>query len=129
MMRMNYEGVIIEESLKDASVLKITKIISTKVETVTEKHKTPWIKQWTLHIVEISESDADAVAESISHALDTEHSWYADFKNDSIHFIIFRDKVFKVDRAKKEEYDAATKYGIEQGIPAYQVDFSPHILT
>ena len=124
---MDYEGVIIEESLQDTSILKDMKIVSTKVEPVTEEHKTPWLKQWTLHMVSIPESDAEVVAEKISHALEARDSWYADFKNDQTHFIIYRGKVFKVDRTKKEDYDAATKYGIEQGIPAYQVDFSPHM--
>ena len=124
---MNYEGVIIKESLQDSSVLKDMTIVATKVEPVTEKHKTPWLKQWTLHTVEIPESNAEAIAEKISYALETRDSWYADFKNDRTHFIIFREKVFKVDRSKREEYDAATTYGIAQGIPAYQVDFSPHI--
>ena len=38
---MNYEGIIIEESLERADVLKDVKIVSTKVEPVIEKHKTP----------------------------------------------------------------------------------------
>lgn len=124
---MNYQGIIIEESLQDPSVLKDMHIVSTKVEPVTEKHRTPWLKQWTLHTVEIPGSEADAVAEKLSHALEARDSWYADFKNDNTHFIVYREKVFKVNRSKREEYDAATKYGIDQGIPAYQVDFSPHM--
>ncbi|MBI2021543.1 hypothetical protein HYS93_01520 [Candidatus Daviesbacteria bacterium] len=44
---MNFKGVVIEESLKDTSVLKEAKILSTKVELVTKKHKTPWLKKWT----------------------------------------------------------------------------------
>ena len=124
---MDYEGVIIEESLRDTSMLKAINIVSTKVEPVTEEHKTPWLKQWTLHTVTIPDKDAEGVAEKLSHALDTKDNWYADFKNDRIHFIIFRDKVFRVDRSKKEDYEAATKYGIELGIPDYQVDFSPHV--
>jgi hypothetical protein len=124
---MDFEGVIIEESLRDTSVLKDMHIASTKVEPVTEEHKTPWLKQWTLHTVVIPEKEAEKVADMLSRALDTKDSWYADFKNDHIHFIIYRDKVFKVDRSKKENYDAATKYGIKQGIPEYQVDFSPHM--
>ena len=52
---MPYRGVIIEESLEDKDVLKEVRILSTKVEPVTEKHKTPRIKQWTLHTVEIPE--------------------------------------------------------------------------
>ncbi|OWK26922.1 MAG: hypothetical protein US76_02330 [Parcubacteria group bacterium GW2011_GWA2_38_13b] len=124
---MNYTGVIIEESLESKDILKDVKISDTKVEEVVEEHKTPWIKQWTLHTVEIEENQADNVAEKISKALDSKHSWYADFKNDSFHYIIFRDKFFKVDRSKKEQYDDVVKFGISLGIPDYQLDFSPHI--
>jgi len=124
---MNYQGVIIEESLEDKKVLGKIRILATKIEQVTEKHKTPWIKQWTLHTVEITENEADNVAEEISKSLDSKHNWYADFKNETTHYIIFRNRVFKIDRTKKEQYDEATRYGISLGIPDYQVDFSPHI--
>ena len=50
---MNYKGVIIEESLENKDVLKDVTVLGTKVEDVTEGHKTPWIKQWTLHTVEV----------------------------------------------------------------------------
>lgn len=124
---MDYTGVIIEESLENKHLLKDIKISSTKVEGVIERHKTPWIKQWTLYTVEILENQADHIAEKISKALDSKHSWYADFKNDSFHYIIFRDKFFKVDRSKKKQYDDAVKFGLSLGIPDYQLDFSPHI--
>ena len=122
-----YKGVIIEESLENKDVLKDVTIISTKVEQATEEHKTPWVKQWTLHTVEIPEGKEEAIAEKLSKALDNQHNWYADFKNKEYHFIIFRDKVFKVNRTSKEEYDAVIKYGLSLGIPNYQLDFSPHI--
>lgn len=126
---MDYRGVIIEESLEDLGVLANVKVLKRDVETVTADHKTPWLKQWTMDTVEIPEGEAVAVAEKLSHSIDPAHksSWYADFKNDSTHFVIFRDKWFKIDRAKKEEYAAATAYGISIGIPPHQVDFSPDI--
>lgn len=124
---MNFKGVIIEESLEDVSVLGEVKIFSTKVEPVTEEHKTPWIKQWTLHDVKVSAEKAAEVAEKISSALDREHDWYADYKTDTEHYVIYRDKVFHItDRSDKEQYAAATAYGISIGIPAYQVDFAPN---
>ena len=49
----------------------------------------------------------------------------ADFKNDTHHYIIFRDKVFYIDRKSKEQYDEAKRYGISLSIPEYQVDFAP----
>ena len=123
----NFNAVIIEESLENKDVLQKVKIIETKVEEVTEEHKTPWIKQWTLHTIEILENQADETAEDLSKSLDSEHSWYADFKNDKFHYIIFRNNIFKVDRSKPEQYAEVTKYGLTLGIPDYQLDFSPHI--
>ena len=125
---MHFTGVIIEESLEDVSVLRDVKIVSTEVKQVTEKYKTPWIKQWTLHTVEIPAGKAAGIAAKISKVLDWEHNWYADYKTDTEHYIIYRDKVFHVtNRSSKDQYDEATKYGISIGIPDYQVDFSPHI--
>jgi hypothetical protein len=123
----NFIGVIIEESLENKDILKNIKILSTEIEQVTEEHKTPWIKQWTLHSVEIPEEQADETAKIISQALESEHNWYADFKNKSTHYIIFRNKVFKIDRTSKEQYDEAKQYGIALGIPEYQVDFHPEV--
>ena len=123
----NFSGVIIKESLEYKDVLQKVKIIGTKVEEVTEEHKTPWIKQWTLHTVEILENQADEIAEDLSNSLDSKHDWYADFKNDKFHYIIFRNKVFRIDRSKPEQYQDVTKYGVSLGIPDYQLDFSPHI--
>lgn len=125
---MDYEGVIIEESLENKAVLGEVKVVDTKIEPVTDEHKTPWIKQWTLHTVKIAKEKAAEVSEKLSKALDSQHNWYADFKTDNDHYIIFRNKVFHVtDRTSKEEYDEVTKYGLTLGIPEYQLDFSPHI--
>ena len=123
----NFIGVIIEESLENKTVLQKVKIIHTKIEQVTEKHKTPWINQWTLHTVEIPENHAKGIAKEISTTLASTHAWYADFKNNLFHYIIFRNRVFRVDRSQQGQYNEATAYGLTLGIPAYQLDFSPHI--
>lgn len=124
-----FQGVIIKESLEDESILDKIDIISTEVKQVTEKYKTPWVKQWTLHTVEVEADYADMVAQEISKALDHVHNWYVDFKNKETHYIIFRDKVFKIDRTNVNQYDEATKYGISIGIPEYQVDFAPNVVN
>lgn len=124
---MNYNGVIIEESLENKDILKDLTILSTKVEQVTDEHQTPWLKQWTLHTVEIPEGGGEGIAEKLSQTLDSQHAWFADFKNEKFHYVIFRGKVFKVDRSKPEQYKEVTNYGISLGIPDYQLDFSPSI--
>ena len=121
----NYQGVIIEESLKNKDILKKVKIVQTKVEQVTNEHKTPWVSEWTLHTVLLPETEAEAAANELSKSLDSDHAWYADFKNETHHYIIFRDKVFYIDRKNREQYNEAKRYGISLGIPEYQVDFAP----
>ena len=124
---MSYRGTIIEESLQDKAILKEISILRTRVAKVTERDKTPWLEKWTLHTVEIPEEKAGEVAEELGQALESEHSWYADFKNATHHYIIFRNKIFYIDRHNEEEYQQAREYGISLGIPKYQVDFSPDI--
>ncbi len=113
---MQYQGVIIEESLVDKSILGKVKIKSTKIEPITSEHKTPWLKQWTLHNVLIDEKAANEIAEEISKSFDYSHgsAWYADFKNN---------------RSKLEEYRKATNYGISFGIPKYQADFASNVIV
>ena len=125
---MNYTGDIIEESLADPTTLKGVQIISTRVEPVTPGHKTSWLQQWTLHTIEVPESDAPRSAQALSHALEkNHHNWYIDFKNDTTHYVIFPDKVFVVDRSQPEQYKPAVSYGVKWGVPRHQLDFSPEI--
>ncbi len=126
---MNFRGTVIEESLEDPRILKNVTIIQTTVKPATTREKTPWIKQWTLHTVEVPEQEAGSLAEALSVKLDGTHPWYADFKDDKNHYIVFRNKVFHVNRTKPEDYQKATAYGLTLGIPDYQLDFSEHILT
>jgi hypothetical protein len=126
----SFTGDVIEESLENKEVLKKIKIVSTRVEAVIEKHQTPWLSQWTLHTVDIPENEAEKIAEEISRSLDRDHggSWYADFKNATHHYIIYRDKIFYVDRKSKTQYEAARQYGLALGIPEYQVNFLPEVV-
>jgi len=117
----NYKGDIIEESLSDKGVLKEANIISTRVEKVTNEHQTPWLSQWTLDSIEVTENEAESLAKKLSKALDPEHGWYIDYRNDQYHFVIFKDKVFKIDRSKKSDYDEMIKYGLSVGTPDYQL--------
>ena len=108
--RFYYRGVVIEESLENKDVLKEIEILKTKIEPVKEKHKTSWVKQWTLHTVEIKEENADKVAEQLSQNLDKKHSWYADFKNKHYHFIVYQGKIFKVDLKNPTKYSQLRIY-------------------
>lgn len=124
-----FRGIIIEESLHDTSVLKQFPIVETEVEQVTPNFGTPWLKQWTLHTIEVPEDQIADFSQAVQSALDSSRSnWYVDFKNDATHYIIFKNRIFVIDRTKKEQYQEATDYGISLGIPAHQVNFSQHVV-
>jgi hypothetical protein len=120
-------GHVIEESLADRGALSEVAILETRVEPVTEYHRTPWLEHWTIHRVSVAEGRAAEVAEQFRKALDAEHAWYVDFKNENIHYIGFADKVFRVPRHSEERYTEAIDHGNRLGIPRYQLDFSPTI--
>lgn len=122
---MNFIGTIIEESLEDKSVLKKVIILGTKIEKSTSKHQTPWVKQWTIHSVEIAASKADETAELLQWSFDPTHpQWYADFKNEAVHYIIFNGQTFKFGRNDTGGYKDARDYGISIGIPENHLAFS-----
>ena len=124
---MNYKGTIIKESLKDTSILEEVKILDTKIEKVTEKHKTPWLKQWTIISIEVNADKAAKISKRLSECMEPSHDFYADFKNENIHFIIFKNKIFRVNITSKSQYDEVKKYALSLGLPEYQVDFHPDI--
>jgi len=70
--------------------------------------------------VEIDENNIDDVIIKLKNSLKNEENWYADLKNNDFHYIVFNDKVFKVNRSSKEQYNEVYQYGIARGIPDYQ---------
>ena len=78
-----------------------------------------------MHTIEVPEGEADHIAEMLSINLDKEHSWYADFKNEKYHYVVYRNKVFRVDLQNPVLYKEVKDYGLSIGIPEHQVDFAP----
>ena len=120
---MTFKATIIEESLEDKAILKTGKIISTKVYPA--EPNTNWIKNWTIHQMEIPENQAKAFAQQLSESIDNKHAsaWYADFGNEKEHYVIFRGKIFHYPRGQKEGREQAIQYGILVGIPVQQLDW------
>lgn len=120
---MNYEGDIIEESLQNLGLLSQLNIKATRVEKVTGAHKTPWLKHWTLHTIEVTEDTIEDLAHQLSQILKPQY-WYADFKNNKSHIIVFPDKIFKVDRNQPQEYKQVIEHGLGLLIPRHQLCFA-----
>ncbi len=120
---MDYKGVIIEESLADKSALDGLKILIQEIEVVEEAHETPWLEKWTCDTVEVPEATIDEVTQRLASAIDIEHcgNWYCDFKNDNWHYVVFRDKIFKINRKSRDDYVKMQEYAASIGLPAHQM--------
>lgn len=104
-------------------------VLDTRVEPATEYHRTPWLEKWTIHRVAVAEQRAAEVAELFRAALDADHAhaWYADFKNEDVHYVAFVDRVLRIPRDSGDAYAEAIELGTRLGIPRYLLDFSPTI--
>jgi hypothetical protein len=78
---------------------------------------------WTYVDVEIPDNRADELADSLSRALLAEGGWYADFRSESEHIVIFSDRVFRYPHGDPAGRAAAVEYGLSVGVPARQLDW------
>ncbi|MCI9434715.1 MAG: hypothetical protein HFI86_05555 [Bacilli bacterium] len=120
---MKYNGVIIEESLIDTKIIEELNILQREIEEINKEDKTPWLTKWTMDTVEIDERQIDEYTNRLSTLIDTKHcnAWYCDFRNNKYHYVVFANKVFKLDRNKKQDYIDMQEYAIKLGLPKHQL--------
>lgn len=120
---MDYKGVIIKESLTDASIIKELKVLQKNVEKITEKENTPWLDKWTMYTVVIDKDKIDYYTKQLSKLIDNKHcdDWYCDFRNNEFHYVVFKGKVFKLNRKRKQDYLDMQNYAVKRGLPKHQL--------
>ena len=103
---MTYRGWIIDESLKDTSVLSELKIINSKIEENIEGDEK---RVWKLYTVEFEDKDIDKFSEILEKNVKPEY--YVHFTNGKELLIIFSGKSFRIrlEKAGKED-----EYGISE---------------
>lgn len=106
---MKYSGCIIEESLKDKSIINELNI----VEEIND--------DGVMWIVEVDESKLGDLLPKIQALMVENPIWYCDLKCEDYHYIIFNDKIFKVNRDFPEQYEEVREYGLVRGIPDEQL--------
>ena len=106
------KGTIIENSLKDPSIVQSLKI-----------EKTWQDGSWTLHNVLIDEDAALKVGGYLA-----EGPWYIHFwkPGDDNMLVVFKDKNFWINYSNKSTWTDAIAHGKSIGIPEEQLDFLIH---
>ncbi len=108
-----YKGAIVEESLEDSRILNILKKIDMEI---TKDSKAS--DRWHMYTVEISKKDIEKIAKEIKPKL-----WYAHFWKENELIVVFRRKIFILNRYDQKSWKEAIEYGLKRGIPKKQLDF------
>jgi hypothetical protein len=104
-----YKGIIIENSLKDKTILKSLKI-----------NKTWEDGTWVLHDVLIDEDKISRLSKCLDDGPWYIHVWKQG--EDGVK-VIFKDKIFTIQYSDKSTWADAVNYGKSIGIPEQQLDF------
>jgi len=115
------KGLLLKESLVDLNILErlhITKIETWNVANAAEHQP----NVWTAMSFEVDNAEADAVAEELSHVLDSP-GWYIDAQQDEWVCVIFPDRIFKYQHGDRVGKAEAQAYAKAIGIPPSQIDW------
>jgi hypothetical protein len=108
---IEYDGVIVEESLRNTDVLKGMKVVNSRVTDDSEGIK------WHIHKVKAFLDDFEVLSQHIKRG------WYMHFWKDTKGIVIFKGRTFWIDYADKFSWRPAIEFGVSQGIPEVQLDF------
>ncbi len=110
-----WQGVVLEESLEDKSILNMTQILDTNVEKLEKENRV-----MTFHQVEVPDSDKD---EYIRRAeANIKRGFYTHLCKDGHMTVVFKNKVFNF-VSDSPELIEAREYGKSIGIIPEQMPF------
>jgi hypothetical protein len=104
-----YTGVIVENSLIEATVLDSLTILKTWQD-----------GSWTLHKVQVTEVQIKQISDYL-----IDSTWYTHFWNESENeiVVVFKNKTFTIIAKDQSTWQGAIQYGQSLGIPTEQLDF------
>jgi len=112
---MTWHGIIIDKSLKDASLIDGLKILGTKED-----------GDWKIYKVEVEDDKLQDTIQLIQPVLSAS-GWYVHFYNDSGEklVVVFRNRTFELVN-NPSFWKPAIDYGKSLGMPEDQLDFMPN---
>ncbi len=111
--RKNYIGLIIEESLKDKSILKELEILDLKVTDDINP-----ADRWHIYRVLVNKDQIKEIQKVIDVG-----KWYIDFKSETDVVIVYKDRIFEYKKGDVEGRERAVEFGRLIGVPEEQLGF------
>ena len=115
MKDMAWQGVILEESLEDKSLLKLAKILSTSVDKLGGEDRI-----MTFHNIEVEDKNKDKFIEKAIKTI--KQSFYLHICKEGVMYVIFRGRMFKFSKGYPE-IKCAKEHGKSIGIIEQQMPF------
>lgn len=120
---MNFTGLLLKESLKDLSVLKLVTITKKEVwnaENATDNQPKVWHALW----YEAPNDFANQIAQALAQNLKPHQAWYTNFTAAQIVYVIFPGKVIIYSKGDQTSRMEVETYAKSIKIPASQLDWS-----
>lgn len=113
-----WQGVLIEESVEDPAVLKNFHLIGSADSTLEGEEERG---VFHFHRVQVDDMHLDEVLKLIAKYIKS--GWYFHLVGGDSMKIVFKDKIFEVERGNKIMFEVVRQYGENQGIKDEQMEF------
>jgi hypothetical protein len=115
---MAFYGIIVEQSLKDVSIVQEFVILGDKQ-----------VGSWRLLLVSVPEAEINQKMKKLqNHMIGiTEDCWYAHFFKDETLYVVYQDNIFQT-TVFPQDWDEEIQHGMTHGIPIEQLDFRPRTI-
>lgn len=110
---MKYQGIIVEESLKDNRLLNEIEILSVRISSADAIED-----RWHIYKVLVSKDEIEKIANELKTELWYMHFWH----NDDV-IAVFPKRFFEFKHSDSASWQEAIDYGKSLGIPESQLDF------
>lgn len=110
-----YHGIIVEEGLKDKSILNKMSKLGKRIDDDAD---------FILIRVEVGEEKIEEIIKLVQKNLVTTPVYYAHFYRDEELIVIFPEKIFRI-TPNNETWRETIEYGKSVGVPEKQLDFRP----
>ena len=111
-----WQGVVLEESLDDKSLLNLTKIVGTDIDKLEEEDRV-----MTFHKIEVTDSERYQFIEKARQSI--KPGFYIHLCKGGKMCVIFKDKIFKFKKGQQSLLEKAREYGKSIGIIPEQMPF------
>ncbi|MCF4122200.1 hypothetical protein L1785_14565 [Antribacter sp. KLBMP9083] len=120
-----FTGSIVAESLRDDARIEVDGVHVTCVSRF--RVSDPGPRQppvWTLLEISVERPSVDPLREVLERSIRTDGGWYADFRDETEHVVVFGDRSFRYRKGDATGRRAAQEHALAHGVPPHQVDWA-----